>query len=73
MTDAPDLTQGRAAPAWQKSSYCAQGEACIPVAVPTPGTIGLTESADPTRTVLRTTPTAWAALVRTIKEDRSHD
>ncbi|MFJ7201746.1 MULTISPECIES: DUF397 domain-containing protein [unclassified Streptomyces] len=58
---------------WQKSSYCAQGEACIHVAAAGAGTIGLTESGDPTGATLRTTPTAWAALVRTLKEDRTRD
>lgn len=42
------------------------------VAALTPGTVGLTESADPTGAILRTTPTAWAALVRAIKKDRTH-
>ncbi|MFF9567778.1 DUF397 domain-containing protein [Streptomyces sp. NPDC014685] len=60
-------------PTWQKSSYCAQGNSCIHVAAPTPGTIGLTESADPTGAVLHTTPTAWAALLHAIKKDLPHD
>jgi hypothetical protein len=58
--------------AWQKSSYCAQGNSCVHVAALTPGTVALTESADPTGAILRTTPTAWAALVRTINKDRTH-
>lgn len=58
---------------WQKSSYCAQGEACIHVATPTPGTVDLTESGDPTGAILRTTAAAWTALVRTIKESRTRD
>ncbi|WP_406013924.1 DUF397 domain-containing protein [Streptomyces sp. NBC_00984] len=57
---------------WQKSSYCAQGEACIHVAKARTGTVSLTESGDPTGAILHTTPTAWAALLRTIKEDRTH-
>ncbi|AXE79171.1 DUF397 domain-containing protein [Streptomyces atratus] len=57
---------------WQKSSYCAQGEACANVATPAPGAVCLTESGDPTRAILRTTPAAWAALVRTLKERRTH-
>ncbi|MFF1647373.1 DUF397 domain-containing protein [Streptomyces sp. NPDC058240] len=61
--------------AWQKSSYCAQGEACIHVgaARTRTGTVSLTESSGPAGAVLHTTPTAWAALVRTIKEDRTCD
>ena len=61
------------APAWQKSSYCAQGNSCVHVATYAPGTVGLTETGDPAGAILRTTPTAWAALVRTIKESRTHD
>ncbi|MFF3782912.1 DUF397 domain-containing protein [Streptomyces sp. NPDC001933] len=56
---------------WQKSSYCGEGESCIHVAIPTPGTVDLTESGDPTGAILHTTPAAWSALVRTIKEDRT--
>ena len=53
--------------AWQKSSYCAQGNSCVHVATHQ-GSVNLTESSDPTGAILRTTPTAWAALVRTVKE-----
>ncbi|MER5499002.1 MULTISPECIES: DUF397 domain-containing protein [unclassified Streptomyces] len=60
-------------PAWQKSSYCAQGNSCIHVAAPAPGAVGLTESGDPAGTVLRTTPAAWAALVRALKEGLPRD
>ncbi|MET9921672.1 DUF397 domain-containing protein [Streptomyces sp. NPDC006435] len=59
--------------AWQKSSHCAQGEACIHVAAPAPGTVGLTESGDPAGTVLRTTPAAWAALVHAVKAGLPRD
>ncbi|MFD7527001.1 DUF397 domain-containing protein [Streptomyces sp. NPDC059849] len=55
-------------PAWQKSSYCAQGNSCVHVAALAPGTVALTESADPTGAILRTAPAAWAALVRTLKQ-----
>ncbi|MFE4334889.1 DUF397 domain-containing protein [Streptomyces sp. NPDC056831] len=58
---------------WQKSSYCAQGEACVHVAAARTGAIELTESGDPTGAILRTTPTAWAALVRTLKETHPDD
>ncbi|MGW0943978.1 DUF397 domain-containing protein [Streptomyces sp. NPDC002623] len=67
--------------AWQKSSYCAQGDSCLHVAATAQkssycqegdacvhisagaATIHLTESADPSRSVLSTTPSAFAALV----------
>ncbi|MFD7620974.1 DUF397 domain-containing protein [Streptomyces sp. NPDC059802] len=58
---------------WQKSSYCAQGEACIHVTTARAGAVSLTESGDPTGAILRTTPAAWSALVRTIKESRTRD
>ncbi|MEU5657432.1 DUF397 domain-containing protein [Streptomyces sp. NPDC047737] len=52
---------------WQKSSYCAQGEACMHVAADQ-GAIALTESSDPSGAILRTDPSAWAALLRAVKE-----
>ncbi|MET9655480.1 DUF397 domain-containing protein [Streptomyces sp. NPDC006510] len=60
-------------PVWQKSSYCAQGNSCVYVAAPVPGTVSLTESGDPTEAILRTTPRVWAALVRTLKEGHCQD
>ncbi|WP_406428185.1 DUF397 domain-containing protein [Streptomyces sp. NBC_01589] len=57
---------------WQRSSYCAQGEACIHVAAHDDA-INVMESSDPTGTILRTTPAAWAALVRTVKDTAHHD
>ncbi|MFJ4571383.1 DUF397 domain-containing protein [Streptomyces sp. NPDC088846] len=41
------------APTWQRSSYCAQGEACAHVAATGTGAVELTESGDPTGAVLR--------------------
>ncbi|MFC9948283.1 DUF397 domain-containing protein [Streptomyces pratensis] len=55
--------------AWQKSSYCAQGNSCVHVAADQ-GSVALTESADPSGAILRASPAAWAALVRTVKETR---
>ncbi|MHA5050766.1 DUF397 domain-containing protein [Streptomyces sp. SD15] len=52
---------------WQKSSYCAQGEACLHVAAPTAKTVHLTESGDPTHSILSTTPAAFGALLRILK------
>ncbi|WP_133912109.1 DUF397 domain-containing protein [Streptomyces sp. NBC_00582] len=50
--------------AWQKSSYCGQGESCVHISAdPHPRTIHLTESADPSHAVLTTTPAAFAALL----------
>ncbi|MEU5685638.1 DUF397 domain-containing protein [Streptomyces venezuelae] len=50
---------------WQKSSYCGQGDSCVHIATDPTGTVHLTESSDPTAAILRTTPTAFAALLRT--------
>ncbi|MFI1032166.1 DUF397 domain-containing protein [Streptomyces sp. NPDC020951] len=49
-------------PAWQKSSYCQEGEACVHISAD-PAVIHLTESADPAHSVLSATPTAFAALL----------
>ncbi|MEU5714987.1 DUF397 domain-containing protein [Streptomyces sp. NPDC020403] len=56
---------------WQKSSYCAQGEACIHVSG-SPGAVELTETGDPAGATLRAAPPAWAALVRSIKDADNH-
>ncbi|MFE4691591.1 DUF397 domain-containing protein [Streptomyces sp. NPDC056749] len=56
--------------AWQKSSYCAQGNSCVHVATDD-GSVALTESGDPNGAILRTSPAAWAALIRTVKETRN--
>ncbi|WP_392671828.1 DUF397 domain-containing protein [Streptomyces sp. LN785] len=53
-------------PVWQKSSYCAQGNSCLHVAAQD-STVHVTESSDPSGAILRTTPAAWAALLRTVK------
>ncbi|MFE6754733.1 DUF397 domain-containing protein [Streptomyces sp. NPDC057684] len=55
----PDLT-------WQKSSYCAQGDSCVHVANAA-ATIRLMESADPSRSILTTAPSAFAALLQALK------
>ncbi|MFI0242724.1 DUF397 domain-containing protein [Streptomyces sp. NPDC016845] len=51
---------------WQKSSYCAEGNSCVHVSDGATH-IRLTESADPREAILTATPTAFAALVRTLK------
>ncbi|MFE4058357.1 DUF397 domain-containing protein [Streptomyces sp. NPDC059096] len=58
---------------WQRSSYCAQGEACLSVAA-TPGrAIRLTETGDPARSILATDPDTWAGFLRSLKESHRHD
>lgn len=51
---------------WQKSSYCAQGEACLNVAADDHG-VKLTESSDPDGAILHTTPAAFASLTHSLK------
>ncbi|MFC8197316.1 DUF397 domain-containing protein [Streptomyces sp. NPDC060006] len=53
----------------QKSSYCQEGEACLHVAT-TAKTIHLTESSDPTRSILSTDPATFGTLLRALK--RTH-
>ncbi|MFJ2774024.1 DUF397 domain-containing protein [Streptomyces sp. NPDC087300] len=55
---------------WQKSSYCPEGNSCVHIATDPAGTVHLTESSDPTAAILHTSPTAFAALIRTAKEPR---
>ncbi|GGK91547.1 DUF397 domain-containing protein [Streptomyces flaveus] len=52
--------------AWQKSTYCSEGDSCVHVAARV-GTVHLTESSDPTEAILETTPTALSALLHTLK------
>ncbi|MCX4788615.1 MULTISPECIES: DUF397 domain-containing protein [unclassified Streptomyces] len=57
---------------WQKSSYCGEGDACIYICAFPSGTIGLTESGDPSGATLRTAPATLAALLHTLKKDTLH-
>lgn len=51
---------------WQKSSYCSEGNSCVHVAA-TPQAIHITESSDPARSILTTTPAAFATLLTALK------
>ncbi|QNP64038.1 DUF397 domain-containing protein [Streptomyces genisteinicus] len=51
---------------WQKSSYCAAGEACLNVSSDG-SAVHLTESGDPDRVTLRTTPEGFDGLLDAIK------
>jgi hypothetical protein len=51
---------------WQKSSYCSEGASCVHVAAAAEG-IHLTESSDPTKAILKTTPTTFSTLLTTLK------
>ncbi|MFD9332010.1 DUF397 domain-containing protein [Streptomyces sp. NPDC060065] len=54
---------------WQKSSYCPEGNSCVHVAAGTAGTIHLTESSDPTESILTATPATFRTLLHTLKKD----
>ncbi|MDX2546096.1 DUF397 domain-containing protein [Streptomyces sp. WI04-05B] len=57
---------------WQKSSYCAQGEACVHISV-TAETVLLSDSATPAPTsILTTGHGAFAGLIRMLR-DRDDD
>ncbi|MGW0736273.1 DUF397 domain-containing protein [Streptomyces sp. NPDC002851] len=53
--------------AWQKSSYCSEGDSCVHVASTATGTVLLTESSDPTRAILTTARETFAALLTHLK------
>ncbi|MFZ3557626.1 DUF397 domain-containing protein [Streptomyces sp. BH055] len=57
-------------PAWQKSSYCAQGDSCVHVAADA-NRVLLTESADPREAILTATPAAFSALLSVMKQSPS--
>ncbi|MEU0744001.1 DUF397 domain-containing protein [Streptomyces sp. NPDC006134] len=53
---------------WQKSSYCGEGESCVHVAATGNG-VHLTESSDPTGSILTATPAAFGDLLAALKAD----
>ncbi|MGW2385160.1 DUF397 domain-containing protein [Streptomyces sp. NPDC001658] len=53
---------------WHKSSYCAQGDSCVHVAS-APRTIHITESSDPSPSILTATPAAFDALLTALKKE----
>ncbi|MBT2471692.1 DUF397 domain-containing protein [Streptomyces sp. ISL-66] len=54
--------------AWQKSSFCSEGDNCVYVSA-APGTlVRVADRADPAHLVLATTQAAWADFLRVIKQ-----
>ncbi|MFH9572164.1 DUF397 domain-containing protein [Streptomyces sp. NPDC017230] len=53
---------------WQKSTYCGEGESCIHVTATTTG-VHLTESSDPTGSILTATPAAFGSLLTAVKSN----
>ncbi|WP_326786939.1 DUF397 domain-containing protein [Streptomyces sp. NBC_00151] len=61
-------------PAWQKSSYCPEGNSCVHVAGErASGAIRLTESGDPSGAILTAAPAAFRSLLSALKEERPRD
>ncbi|MFG2341519.1 DUF397 domain-containing protein [Streptomyces yangpuensis] len=57
-----------AQPAWRKSSFCGDGDACVYVAV-TPGAlVKVADRVDPAHLVLATTQAAWTDFLHAVKE-----
>ncbi|KOU55106.1 toxin-antitoxin system, toxin component [Streptomyces sp. MMG1533] len=54
--------------AWQKSSYCSEGDSCVHVAE-SAGTIHLTESADSRGAILDAHPAAFDTLLDALKKE----
>ncbi|MFJ8011565.1 DUF397 domain-containing protein [Streptomyces sp. NPDC096339] len=62
------MTVQPAASAWQKSSFCGEGDTCVYVSA-TPGSlVRVADRADPAHLVLATTQAAWADFLRAVKE-----
>ncbi|MER6446365.1 DUF397 domain-containing protein [Streptomyces venezuelae] len=57
-----------AQPVWRKSSFCAEGAACVYVATAPGALVRVADRADPAHLVLATTQSAWADFLRAVKE-----
>ncbi|AXE22358.1 MULTISPECIES: DUF397 domain-containing protein [Streptomyces] len=55
-------------PAWQKSSYCGDGDACVYVSAAPGHLVRVADLSDPAHLVLATTQAAWADFLRAVKE-----
>ncbi|MCX4881865.1 DUF397 domain-containing protein [Streptomyces sp. NBC_00847] len=53
---------------WQKSTYCSEGNSCVHVAA-TAETVHLTESSDPTGSILTASPATFTALLAELKNE----
>lgn len=53
--------------AWQKSSSCGEGDACVHVSATPDGHVRLMESEDPTGSILTTTPARFRALLDALR------
>jgi hypothetical protein len=54
--------------AWQKSSYCPEGNSCVHVGA-TDTALHLMESDDPAEAILTATPASFRALLSVLKKD----
>lgn len=57
-----------ARPAWQKSSFCSEGDNCVYVSAAPGSLVRVADRADPAHLVLATTQAAWADFLRTVKK-----
>lgn len=53
---------------WQRSSYCGEGESCVHVTA-TADAVHVTESNDPSGSILTVTPATFGALLTALKAD----
>ncbi|MEV7614505.1 DUF397 domain-containing protein [Streptomyces sp. NPDC089799] len=49
---------------WQKSSYCAQGDSCVGVAIGPGAGVRVTQTGAAARAVITVGPAAWTAFLR---------
>lgn len=56
---------------WQKSSYCGSGDSCLHVAA-TAARIHLTETSDPTESILTAAPATFRTLLHALKNKEPH-
>ncbi|MEW2412709.1 DUF397 domain-containing protein [Streptomyces sp. NPDC046866] len=55
-------------PAWKKSSYCLEGDACVYVAAAPGHLVRVADRADPAHLILATTQTAWTDFLEAVKK-----
>ncbi|MEV0415345.1 DUF397 domain-containing protein [Streptomyces sp. NPDC050448] len=54
-------------PAWQRSTYCGEGDACVYVSAAPGHLVRVADRADPAHLVLATTQAAWADFLDAVK------
>lgn len=54
--------------AWQKSSFCGDGDACVYVASAPGSLVRVADRVDPAHLILATTQAAWADFLEAVKQ-----